>query len=212
MDAVDYFMFEIEQSFRGQRKTVVLYGSFLDNGKSDFDSCVILEKKSGEDARTISEILSRVHQKYALKLDTDIPYEKKAIFTFSECREVAINPPFKKTEGGYYLDDIPSDLTYLNSEKARSRLLFNILTGKTTVLDGAENISEIQQLAWSKLVDLVCHDANNKILSANEIADYLCRNPRTGSCYKDYLGYPQADYSHLLSRAKSALEDKKNRQ
>ena len=173
--------------------TLILFGSSVFHYGSDLDVCIVMHNYTSNDAHAMATILSDIHKKFGLKLDEDVPFEKKCIFTYDECNFVANNPPFYdgSNKCNIFLD-FPKNEEYLLSDHARLRLLFNILTSPTKILSGNMYISPIKYHAWEKLIKLARSFAGSS-LTLEEFVKFICINPVTNMTYKDYLGYKYAD-------------------
>lgn len=147
------FLNQVFDKFENHKEiAVICYGSFNGNNKDDFDTCIILNDYDFDDIKKITNIVVGIHEKYKLRIDNEIPYENKLIFTFDELNKLSEFPPAFHRRSCKFLD-FPDDELFLKSEDSRNRLLFNILCSKIDVLYG--NIDQLRQKAFKKMIECI---------------------------------------------------------
>lgn len=199
-----FFLKEIFKYFNKNKTIVILYGSFDMKNKGDFDVAVITENYSNENKEDIENILKELHQKFELRIDEEVPYFNKSLFSYNDIENCMQSVPFKMERGVVKITPFGDTGEYFRSEEARKRLLLNILTTKSKVINGKNTY---QQSAYSLMIKLVFSSKNYKKLSLKEIIETFFIEPNTFFTYKQYLGYnPLSDLNYLKKRILKTLK------
>ncbi|MEG0793565.1 MAG: hypothetical protein RSD55_05830 [Lachnospiraceae bacterium] len=181
----------IHDGFDKYHPMVIAYGSnCYGDSKSDLDVCIIVDNTFDKEKEIISKTInfSKIH---SLRIDTEIPYENKLIFTYDEVREILSKNIFLNNKNKFEILDIQKDSDFLSSNEMRSRLLLNILTTDHVVTNGnREFVRKCEEKSWNILMDALisCYSLNNES-TIDKYLEHMYRNPYTGKSGEDYLGY-----------------------
>lgn len=177
----------IKNKFSNSIISIIIYGSniYKDNN-SDLDVCIIVKENNKELQTKIIEETIKFHYKYNLKIDEEIPYPNKLIYTIDEINETLKNPPFYKN-GKVIIKDIIKDKDFLSSKEMKQRLLLNILTTDHLTIGESTTNYEIQTLKI--IIDAITTyfkiDNKNEI----EILECMYQNKYTNASEEMFLGY-----------------------
>lgn len=124
------FKTEIFTTFPNLNLGIIIYGSnVFKANSSDLDVCIIGDNICEEDKKTIKEKVIEFHNKHNLRIDQEVPYENKLVFSYQEIKEAIIDHPFME-KGITIINPILKTKEFLASEEMRKRLIINILTTK----------------------------------------------------------------------------------
>lgn len=171
---------------------VLLYGSTAYKVlNSDFDVCILKEKYDDEDKNKIKNLTISFHKTNNLKLDLDMPYEQKCIYSFEDMDKVIKKPPFKKEKGLYKLMPVKMSEDYLQSDEMKNRLLLNILTTDSKLIYGIDElkVNDYKNQAWKTLVGLIYSSKNNMYLTKQDCLNTILKDDVSLAEGKSFLGY-----------------------
>lgn len=170
--------------------TVIIYGSNIYNGSSsDLDVCIILTKKDEEIEKCIIKDTVEFHRNWNLRIDEEIPYTNKLIYTYEEVIETINNNPFLK-DGKYRIEDIIKTKEFLCSKQMKQRLLINILTTDHLIFGKfKDELLNLQNKAWDIVIDTIINYFKIDDLSVENILNHLYTNKYTGETGEMFLGY-----------------------
>lgn len=172
--------------------TMILYGSTVFGVQtSDLDLCFFTENIiSNNDFEELKDFTRKFHIINNLRLDEEVPYENKLVYTYNFIEETLINSPFPICDGRYVIPRIKKNQAFLNSLEMRKRLLLNILTVKHMVMgDDKEKIDIYVDRAWEVILKTVISYAQKNNVSLDEILSFIYRDPFYGNEGEMYLGY-----------------------
>lgn len=172
--------------------TMILYGSTVFGVKtSDLDVCFVREEQlSQEQFQQLKYITRDFHLKNNLRIDEEVPYENKLVYTKNFIEDTLINLPFPYINEKLIIQPIIKSKEYLASKEMSKRLLLNILTVKNEVLCGdKELIKNYGYRAWEEIIRVVISYSEQTNFSVEELLKYLYVNPFTGAEGELYLGY-----------------------
>lgn len=177
----------IQNKFQKEVKTIIIYGSNIYNeSNSDLDVCLIVEKNNEElENRIIQETIT-FHKQNNLKIDEEIPYTNKLIYTFEEIEDTLNNPPFFEN-GKIIIHDIVKSEEFLSSKEMKQRLLINILTTDHITIGKSTTKYELQALKIILNVIINYFDINPP--TEDKIIECMYTNKYTGASGEMYLGY-----------------------
>lgn len=171
---------------------LILYGSTVYGvDHSDLDICFLSERTfSNEEFETLKKITFDFHVNNKLRIDEDISFDDKLLYTKEFMFETFSNLPFKYKNGKYLISQIKKTKKFLSSIEMRKRLLLNILTVKRKVLIGnVKEIDKYSKIAWSKIIKIVMSYAEIKEVTINEFVNLIYKDPFCGKEGEMYLGY-----------------------
>lgn len=206
----------ILKEFFGLELTIIAYGSnCYGNCNSDLDICIITEKDITNNIKL--ELINKTinyNIKNGIKIDEEIPYENKLVFSKKQFERLAMTSPFLKDDGKYHISDIEKSKEYLKSDIMQHRLVVNILTTEHIVLCGDEKfINYCADVAWKELIEaLITYYSLSTNIDEEDFIQYMYINPHTGAEGEYYLGYkknyPNKEY-HLRKSVKKYLDEYK---
>ena len=189
---------------------MIFYGSNIyDSNSSDLDVCILVNNISEKEKKDIILQTIRYHEENELKLDEEIPYENKLIYTISEVKKILSTNPFKKGDK-YFISDIKKDNEFLSSKEMKTRLLLNILTTDHLVIGKNINqIKEFEELAWKIILESIIGFNNLKKITVENILYLMYRNQYSGAEGEYYLGYKKNNINkeiYLKNKIQEYLE------
>jgi predicted nucleotidyltransferase len=187
----DYFhvIFAI---FNRKNTLAILYGSSLESRKDahDVDVSIIVPDYTSDKLNKIANTAMDLHLKYGFRLDFDVPYKNKILYSLEDVSRAISAKAFLKKNGKFVIDPIKMEEEFLESDSMKDRLLLNVLTTKNKLLFGDRIFfKKITKLAWATIVRVVFSNSNNHGLSKSEFIELLGGDCAAGKQYKSYLGY-----------------------
>lgn len=174
---------------------IIFYGSNIYNEvSSDLDLCLITDKKlSKEEKERLIEFTKNFQKSKNLKIDEEIPFENKLLYTIKDLDDIFINSPFKDNDGRYVYHDIIKSAEFLNSLEMKKRLLLNILTTDHKSYGKLINIKNYEEKAWFEILNMLHNVFNTDLSNIDKILDNLYVNPSNFYASEMYLGYKLAN-------------------
>ena len=167
--------------------TIIFYGSNIyEQNCSDLDVCIIVKNISKEMEKKIIDFTILFHKKNNLKLDEEIPFNNKLLYSIEEIEETLLNPPFYNGKK-VVIKDIVKTKEFLESKEMKQRLLLNILT--TDHISIGESTNKYERKAMSIIIDVICKYFNLKNPKVEDILMCLYQNPITKQSGEMFLGY-----------------------
>lgn len=189
----------VEEYYNESRKiikdgTMLLYGSTAFGvNSSDIDLCFI--RKNELDQNKLEELKKMTHDFHKinnLRIDEEVPYDNKLIYTYDFINQTISNPPFPFVYGKYNIPNIEKTREYLNSVTMKKRLLLNILTVKHNVYGKLEiDLNDYINKAWDVILKIVISYAELDQFSIEQLIECLLKNPINDRNGEMYLGYKQ---------------------
>ncbi len=171
---------------------MVLYGSTVFGVKtSDLDLCFFREEMLPIDEfNKLKKFTHEFHINNNLRIDEEIPYDNKLIYTYDFIESSLINSPFPFCDGKYIIPKIEKNKIFLNSLEMKKRLLLNILTVKHIVMGREkEKVANYTDRAWESILKTVISYSEEKNISFEKILNCLYKDPFNQSVGEMYLGY-----------------------
>ena len=147
----------INEETKNLNPDILLYGSTV-YGKvsSDLDISFIVRKFDKQDYERIKKLTMEFQRRHNMSFDEEVPYSSKLIYTDRDVEYMLKNTPFRKENGIYRITPIEKTKEFLNSKEMKYRLLLNILTTRSLVIQGdKEKIDTYKQKAWDLLVEII---------------------------------------------------------
>ena len=215
---IEKFASFIENALEGYNPTVIVYGSSTSGEcRSDIDACIITDSElAAEEKKRIIDKTIGFYVEENLKIDNEVPFENKLLFSAAEANRYSMQSPFEKPDGTYVIDDIQKTVAFLSSEKMRHRLWLNLITTEHVVLCGDKQFVDCcEDFAWKQLIQSVfCAFPESREYSVNDFLSILLKNPHSGAIGEDYLGYktttPKKEM-HLRQKVREYLPIVKSR-
>lgn len=181
--------------------TLLLYGSTVFGiENSDLDICFFSDTElSKERFENLKELTRNFHIANNLRIDEEVPYDKKLVYSQKTINDALEHPPFPYINGKFIINPIQKTTEFLGSDEMAKRLLINILTVRNKILYGdSEMVKKYGNQAWEMILRVVLSYAEKSNVTMNELLDYLYTDPFTNASGELYLGY------------KSNLQEKKD--
>lgn len=95
MNICEQYVKMIECKYSYLNPTIIIYGSNVYNiNSSDLDVCLILETVTESLTNKIIEDTLQFHKEFNLRIDKEIPYHNKLVYTFDEIEKFLSFNPF----------------------------------------------------------------------------------------------------------------------
>ena len=172
--------------------TSILYGSTVFGvDSSDLDMCFIRDKDlTSNDMKKLKKMTIDYHLSNNLRLDEEVPYENKLVYTYDFLNQTMSDLPFIKVNNHYIIPKIEKSKEFLSSIEMKKRLILNILTVKHLILTGNPNtLNSYEKSSWKKMIDVVISYANFNEFSFDELVDAFLTDPYNKLDGEMYLGY-----------------------
>ena len=135
-----------------------------------------------------------LHKKFGLRLDWDVPYEQKTIYSYQELDRALSGYPFSVQNGYFHISPVIKHPDFLVSDLIKDRLIINALTTKSYAYYGSlGKIYYYKNKAWHSLIRFVFSHLKNQPLTELEFIQSIGTDPISGKKYKEFLGYNTAD-------------------
>ncbi|MDD2409672.1 MAG: hypothetical protein PHD03_03020 [Bacilli bacterium] len=180
----------INEKFSFCNPIIIIYGSNIYTANSsDLDVCLIINNNFKNHTSNIIDETILFHHENNLKLDDEVPFENKLVYSYEEIDIMLSNNPFYNN-GIYYIDDIVKTKTFLLSKLMKQRLLLNILTTDHLIINDNKNIiNRYENKAWDIILDTIINFYYLNNPNENEILNLLYKNKYTNAEGEMYLGY-----------------------
>lgn len=185
------YVARIKKEFKEKEFITVLYGSAVCGAvDSDFDVCTFFHNYTKSDAKKIGKITLDFHKDNEMKIDNEVPFESKTIYSFFDIEKMFLKPPFPIYRNKFYIPRIEKSNNFLASYNVKIRLLLFVLTANSTVIYGnEETFNNYRERAWETLIRVVYSYIGNEYLSVKQFLKNISVNPLRHERGKDYLGY-----------------------
>ena len=170
---------------------ILLYGSTV-YGKisSELDISFIVKKYDKEEYEKIKNLTMEFQRKHGMNLDEEVPYSSKLVYTDADVEDMLKNSPFKKVNGIYRITPIEKTPEFLGSKEMKYRLLLNILTTRSLLLQGdTQKIDTYKQKAWDLLVKIIISYNELSEIDLDHFIQLLYKDEKTNQDEEMFLGY-----------------------
>lgn len=168
-------------------ESIIIYGSNIyDGNSSDLDVCLITNNLSTKVQKKIIDSTIEFHRKNRLKLDEEVPFDTKLIYSTSDIDEALNYSPFYKNKK-VVINEIKKTKKFLSSTEMKKRLLINILT--TDHITIGKSTLEYEKKAYKIIIDVITKYFNLINPTVNELLDNMYKNKYTGAEGEMFLGY-----------------------
>lgn len=101
------YVSRITKEFKEKEFITVLYGSAADGTvDSDFDVCTFFHDYTENDAEKTGKITFDFHKDNNMKIDNEVPFENKTIYSFFDIEKMFLKPPFPIYRNKFYIPQI----------------------------------------------------------------------------------------------------------
>lgn len=181
----------VKEETKNMNPDILLYGSTV-YGKisSDLDISFIVEKFDSKDYEKIKNLTIEFQKQHKMSLDEEVPYSSKLIYTDTDVEYMLRNTPFKKVNGVYRITPIEKNTEFLSSKEMKYRLLLNILTTRSLLLQGDnQKIDIYKQKAWDLLVRVIISYNQLSEINLDHFIELLYKDEKTKKDGEMFLGY-----------------------
>lgn len=172
--------------------TLILYGSAVYGiNNSDLDICYLSNKKLSEKRfKALKDMTRKFHLDNGLKIDEEVPYDNKLVYSINMIRNTFKEPPFPYINGNFVINPILKSKNYLSSVEMSKRLLLNILTVHYNIVFGnEEQVKKFSEEAWNIIIRVVLSYAKKNEVTIEELVSLLYEDPYSHATGELYLGY-----------------------
>jgi len=184
----------IKEKFKGKLFFVVIYGScayHVEKNDSDIDIlsiCISCRKKEIDE---FINFVKRLHVKYGLKIDTEVPFNKKLVVREDILNAAIKGEGFSVKKGRFFIPPIEKTREFLSSDRVVMRLTLNALTSKNIFIFGDKKYYERKRMeAGFGIARVVFSSRNIEKVNIDEFIDSIMEDER-GKAGEDYMGYKE---------------------
>lgn len=170
---------------------ILMYGSTVYGIVShDLDISFIVRSFDQDVYERIKTRTIEFQIKHNMELDQEVPYASKLVYTDSDIECMLRNTPFQKVNGIYVISPIEKTPEFLSSKEMKYRLLLNILTTRSILLQGDKARIEVyKQKAWDLLVQVIISYNQLSEIDIDHFLKLLYRDEKTNQEGEMFLGY-----------------------
>ncbi len=177
---------------------VIIYGSWafgLNDNNSDVDVVGICLKYTKKQMRNTISFIKKLHKKYMLEFDEEVPYENKLLATPEFVKDAVLGKGFEKNNGKIIIQPIVKTREFLSSDKMAMRLLLNALTTKGIFCGGKYEIySETKKKALKNCVRIFYSAWSiNEATLGSFVRDLIKKDSRSGQFYLGFDDNPKVE-------------------
>ncbi len=171
---------------------VVIYGSYADGvytEKSDLDLMIICKTVDKKRNQRAIQFVVDLHNKFCLKLDYEVKYEKKLILSYDFLIKCCLGEGFKKENKRFFVPPIIKTRKFLNSEELLLRLILSNIAHKHIFVAGDKKLYlKFRDLSIKCLTSIVLSNKNMLSITKNKLVDaFIWNGGLTGDYYLGYL-------------------------
>lgn len=170
---------------------VCVYGSYAASDfkeDSDLDICIATSEYSQKDFRIIKNYIIKLHIKYGLKIDEEVPYENKLLISYKDIEDSIMLEPFLEKKK-YSVKLIANNKTILKSRQVRLRLILNILTTPNVFIYGNKLKYKILKRESEQAIIKLAHGLSGKTKPETKDLFKVLTTGENGTSGRSYLGY-----------------------
>ena len=177
----------IKEKYSDIIDTIIIYGSNIYEGNlSDLDVCIIVQNITHREKRNIINDTIKFHLNNGLKLDEEIPFSNKLVYSLNDIDNAITDSPFYDN-GKILINRIKKTKSFLNSEEMKNRLIINILTTDHVVI--GKSVSEYEKRAFKMIIDVIINYFKLSNPNVDDILRHMYKNEYTGDEGEMFLGY-----------------------
>ena len=136
---------------------------------------------------------------FGMPLDEEVPYSNKLIYRQSEVEDMLRRSPFKKVNGIYQITPVEISEAYFSSKEMRYRLLLNVLTTRSILLQGDKTrIDSYRERAWELLIKIVLSYNEIYEIEINQLLELLYQDKKHQVSGEDFLGYKRTHNESII--------------
>ena len=181
----------VEREFKGEKYFCIIYGSYcygLGTLHSDVDLTIVSEKVSKEKINKVASKIRKLHRKFDMELDDEVPHEIKGISDFRTLDLALKGKGFKSTGKKIIIPPVIKNKTFLRSKEVKMRLLLNALTSKAIFVCGNRKLySEKKVQAFENLIKIIFLYSQKESLNPHNFVNIIIGTKEKNG--EDFLGY-----------------------
>ncbi len=132
----------VENEFKNKVYFTIIYGSYaygINKDYSDLDLITVCESFKQNQVERMTRFIVHLHKKYNLKIDSEVPYEKKLLVNIDLFEKGIKAQGFKIKNRKICIPMIVKTKEFLKSDKMIMRLALNAITSKNIFIAGDYN-------------------------------------------------------------------------
>ena len=169
---------------------LILYGGsvYKKFSESDLDFAVIVTKDACALAIKLEKFVIALHKKYNLRIDTEVPFRNKLVYTNKELQHALALRCFLKQGESYKVPVIEKTKDFLTSANVKYRLILNALTTPHEFWGNAEKGAAVEIKASLAVTVLALGLVERSTFSKSDLLAVL-ESSKNGENGEEYLGY-----------------------
>ncbi|MCI9246898.1 MAG: FHIPEP family type III secretion protein [Clostridia bacterium] len=181
----------LKEKKQATSSNILMYGSTVYGMVShDLDISFIVRSFNQEEYEKIRERTIEFQTSHNMELDQEVPYSSKLVYTDSDVEFMLKNTPFQRVNGIYVISPIEKTPEFLSSKEMKYRLLLNILTTRSILLQGDKaKIEAYKQKAWDLLVQVIISYNQLSEIDIDHFLKLLYRDEKSNQEGEMFLGY-----------------------
>lgn len=189
---------------------IVVYGSSAYGKKSsDLDVAFILKQYNKKLYNLIEKYTIQFQIDRGMQIDQEVPYINKLVYTFDELQNILNYSVFPFYKGKYNINPILINEEYFKSTEMKNRLMLNILTTYSVLINGnKKEFENYKMLAWKNLIVMVSSYYDLDVINIEDFTKSLYLDKKTNAYGEDFLGYKESNpklYWHIKRNLKTIL-------
>ena len=157
--------------------------------------------------------IKEIHKKHGLKIDAEVPHEKKILVSLQDFEKGIRGHGFEVKEGRVYIPEIKKTPEFLSSDEIVMRLMLNAITSKHIFVTGNKKYYlEKRKQALENLIRLFMSAKNMQETTVNELVENIIRKNKIEHG-ELFLGYKdnQVIRKHLKRKFRIVLNNLANK-
>ena len=181
----------LKEKKQATSSNILMYGSTVYGMVShDLDISFIVRSFNQEEYEKIRERTIEFQTSHNMELDQEVPYSSKLVYTDSDVEFMLKNTPFQRVNGIYVISPIEKTPEFLSSKEIKYRLLLNILTTSSILLQWEKaKIEEYKKKAWDLLVQVIISYNQLSEIDIDHFLKLLYRDEKSNQEGEMFLGY-----------------------
>jgi len=169
---------------------LILYGGSIYKklSESDLDFAVVTTDYTEEICIKLEAFVIQLHKKYDLRIDTEVPFRNKLVYSKKEIDYALGLRCFIKKGDRYEVPAIEKTKEFLASENVKARLIVNALTTPHEFWGNAKEGAAAEIRASLAITVLALGLSDRPTFSTSELRGVL-ESSKRGEDGEDYLGY-----------------------
>lgn len=181
---------------------IIVYGSSAyGKKKSDLDVAFVLKQYNKKMYDLIEKYTIQFQIDRDMQIDQEVPYSNKLVYTFDELNNILNYSVFPFYHGKYIINPILINDKYFKSNEMKKRLMLNILTTYSVLINGNRTEFENYRMkAWKNIVVVVSSYYDLEVINIDDFIKSLYLDKTTNTYGEDFLGYKESNpklYCHI---------------